>query len=104
MRNLSVSEFCHRCDELKANTIIFSAENQRWYNPGDTMRFDMVFNNIVVFRNPSRVYLSSGKNYVSLDGVCRIVEVRKTVLGTIFNVFCRQGNSNEEDQYMLLMR
>ncbi len=95
---VSVSDFKEYCDNNKPHSVIYRTDNQEWYDTFDPCKIQITFPIILIFTNPSVVYLKSGDNFIYFDSVKSVeVDTESTILGTIFKLYCGEP-SNDEDE------
>ena len=89
VESLSIYELKELYDKKRPTRICFSTDDQVWCDPFDSLRLKLVFQNIIIVKHPSLIYLTNGKNQLCLNQVKRIErEMLAGNSGEILTVFC----------------
>lgn len=107
MKNrMSVRELKAYCTDHAVNEVLFSTENQRWYQTSDPCKVQMNFKIMLIGETPNLVCLKSEAGSICFDRV-RFVEVDTdiTVLGTVLYLYCGgKSAASPEITYTLIIR
>lgn len=89
VESLSIYELKELYDKKRPSRICFATDDQGWNDPFDSLRLELAFQNIVIIKHPSLIYLTNGKNQLCLNQVKRIErEMLAGNGGEILTVYC----------------
>lgn len=107
MSKVSVSELRDYFEKHMPNRIIFTSENQLWYDAITPCKVELIFSTVRVSLNPALLVLESAAGTLCLDRV-RFAEIdcKSSVLGTVIQVHCGGDESQNKGRtvYTLVMQ
>lgn len=98
MDKVSVSELRDYFEKHRPKQIIFTSENQSWYDAAAPCKVELIFSTARVSLNPALLVLESAAGTLCLDRV-RFAEIdcKSSVLGTVIQVHCGGDESSNKD-------
>ena len=97
-KRMTIRNFKEYCDRRPLREIVFSAENQGWYQESSPCKLQLTFPTMLIGEHPNLIYLKSDYGSVLLDQI-RYVEVNTggDAPWTEITVFCGGEYPWQED-------
>lgn len=106
---ITVADFKRYIDSRDVKRVIYSTENQDYYNPFTPIKYELQFDGIVVSAAPSMHYvylgqLPHGKHSNMMINRIRYVRIEYSIFGDVVHLYCGSGKRGDTYKCTILVQ